>query len=266
MRIRIVTIFPEMFAGVLAEGVLSGAIERGIVDLRIVNLRDFADDRHRTVDDAPYGGFPGMVFKPEPLFRAIDAIRAEGEPRPRVLLMCPQGRPFTHEAALRLSREPGLVLIAGRYKGVDERVREKVVDEEISIGDYILSGGEIPAMVVVDAVVRLLPGVLGDPDSARSDSFFEGLLDAGYYTRPEECRGERVPPILLSGHHEEVRRWRRREALRRTLARRPDLLARAPLGEEDRRLLAEIESAEGRPAPGPRGGDAARSESRREGR
>jgi tRNA (guanine37-N1)-methyltransferase len=240
MKIHIVTLFPEMFRGFLAEGILSGAIDRGLVSLDLVNPRDFTDDRHRVVDDAPYGGFAGMVLTPEPIFRAIESIFAAGGPRPRVVLTCPQGAVFTHETALRLAEEPGLVLIAGRYKAVDERVRENLVDEEVSIGDYVLSGGELPAMVVADAVVRLLPGVLGDPDSARSDSFFEGLLDAGYYTRPEVFRGHAVPPVLLSGHHDEVRRWRRREALRRTLARRPDLLDRASLTDEDRRLLAEI--------------------------
>jgi len=240
MRIHAVTLFPEMFRGFLAEGILSGAIDRGLVSLELVNPRDFTDDRHRVVDDAPYGGFAGMVLKPEPIFRAVESIFAAASVRPRVLLTCPQGTVFTHETAERLAREPSLVVIAGRYKAVDERVRENLVDEEISIGDYILSGGEVPAMAVVDAVVRLLPGVLGDPDSARSDSFFEGLLDAGYYTRPEVFRGHTVPPVLLSGHHEEVRRWRRRESLRRTLARRPDLLASAPLTEEDRRLLSEI--------------------------
>ncbi len=242
MRIHIVTLFPEMFRGFLAEGILSGAIERGLVSLSLVNPRDFTDDRHRVVDDAPYGGFAGMVLKPEPIFRAVESIVAPDGPRPRVVLTCPQGTPFSHDAAVRLAREPGLVLIAGRYKAVDERVRQNLVDEEISIGDYILSGGELPAMVVADAVVRLLPGVLGDPDSARSDSFFEGILDAGYYTRPELFRGHTVPPVLLSGHHEEVRRWRRREALRRTLERRPDLLARASLTDEDRRLLSEIQA------------------------
>jgi tRNA (guanine37-N1)-methyltransferase len=241
MRIRIVTIFPEMFSGFLAEGILSGAMERGLVDIGLVNPRDFAEDRHRVVDDAPYGGFAGMVFKPEPLARAIESTIEGQNPRPRVLLACPQGTRLTHDVAARLSRLPSLVLVAGRYKGIDERVRENLVDEEISIGDYILSGGEVPAMVVVDAVVRLLPGVLGDPDSARSDSFFGGILDAGYYTRPEVWRGRRVPPVLLSGHHEDVRRWQRREALRRTLARRPDLLDRARLSDEDRQLLVDIE-------------------------
>lgn len=243
MKITFVTLFPEMFAGFLSNGILSGAIERGEVAARLVNPRDFTEDKHRTVDDSPYGGFAGMVLKPEPLARAIeDATGALGG-KPRVVLTSPQGRLLDHACAARLASEEALVLVSGRYKGVDERVREKLVDEEISIGDYILSGGELAAMVIADAVARLLPGALGDPDSAKTDSFFEGILDSGYYTRPEVWRGVPVPPVLLSGHHVEVRRWQRREALRRTLARRPELLASARLTDEERAFLRAIDPA-----------------------
>jgi tRNA (guanine37-N1)-methyltransferase len=245
MTITVVTLFPAMFDGFRSHGIVSGALERGAVALRVVNPRDFTEDRHHVVDDAPYGGFAGMVLKPEPVARAIEhaleEARAASRPRPRVVMTSPQGALLTHRVAERLAAEPGLVLVAGRYKGVDERVRENLVDEEISIGDYVLSGGELAAMVIVDAVARLLPGVLGDPASARSDSFFEGVLDSGYYTRPEVWRGHPVPGVLLSGHHERVRLWQRKEALRRTLAWRRDLLTAAPLSDEDKRLLDEIE-------------------------
>jgi tRNA (guanine37-N1)-methyltransferase len=244
MKIAIVTLFPEMFRGFLSHGIVSGAIQASHLDVRLVNPRDFTEDKHRTVDDSPYGGFPGMVLKPEPISRAIEAaaagIAAPPAPRARVVMTSPQGALFDQAAATRLAAGPGLVIVSGRYKGVDERVREKLVDEEISIGDYVLSGGELAAMVIVDAVARLQPGALGDPDSAKTDSFFEGILDSGYYTRPEVWRGERVPSVLLSGHHDEVRRWRRREALRRTLARRPELLAAAPLNAEDRAVLEDL--------------------------
>lgn len=245
MKFHIVTLFPEMCRASLAQGVLSGAIERGLLDVAFINPRDFTVDRHRVVDDAPYGGFPGMVLKPEPIAKAIESTFPAQGPKPRVILMSPQGRLFDHESARRLAGESALVLVAGRYKGVDERVREILVDEELSIGDYVLTGGELAALVVVDAVARFLPDVLGDPDSARTDSFFEGLLDAGYFTRPEVFRDRRVPGVLLSGHHEEVRRWRRREALRRTWLRRPELLDHARLSDEDRRLLEDIQK-EGR--------------------
>jgi tRNA (guanine37-N1)-methyltransferase len=241
VRIAIVTLFPDMFRGFLSHGIVSGAIQASHIDVRLVNPRDFADDKHRTVDDAPYGGFPGMVLKPEPISRAIEAAAAEiAAARARVVMTSPQGALLDQAAVTRLAAEPGLVIVSGRYKGIDERVREKLVDEEISIGDYVLSGGELAAMVIVDAVARLQPGALGDPDSAKTDSFFEGILDSGYYTRPEVWRGARVPSVLLSGHHDEVRRWRRREALRRTLARRPDLLTAAPLNAEDRAILDEL--------------------------
>ncbi|MFN0151117.1 MAG: tRNA (guanosine(37)-N1)-methyltransferase TrmD [bacterium] len=240
MKLTFVTLFPEMFAGFLSHGILAGAIGRGEVTTQLVNPRDFTEDKHRTVDDSPYGGFAGMVLKPEPLARAIEAAQADAPARPRVILTSPQGRLLDHACAARLASQPSLVLVSGRYKGVDERVREKLVDEEVSIGDYVLSGGELAAMVIADAVARLLPGALGDPDSAKTDSFFEGILDSGYYTRPEVWRGMAVPPVLLSGHHVEVRRWQRREALRRTLARRPELLDPARLSTDERAFLREI--------------------------
>ena len=224
----------------LAEGVVSRGIERGLLDVRIHDLREHTTDRHRTVDDVPYGGGPGMVMKPEPLFKAVAGIRRErGEPG-AVVLLSPQGRRFTQVDAERLSRVKHVVLLCGRYEGMDERVRELVATEEVSIGDYVLSGGELPALVIVDAVSRLVPGVVGDSDSVHADSFARGLLDYPHYTRPAEFEGRQVPEVLLSGHHAEVRRWRKREALQRTLERRPDLLADAALDEEEREILESL--------------------------
>jgi tRNA (guanine37-N1)-methyltransferase len=233
----IITIFPRVVDAALSEGVIGRARAAGTVDVRVRDLRDYTDDRHRTVDDVPFGGGPGMVMKAEPLFRAIEAIRAErGEPG-AVILMTPQGRPFTQRDAERLSRLSRLVLICGRYEGVDERVAETLVTEEISIGDYVLTGGELPALVVVDAVVRLVPGVVGDAASVETDSFTEGLLDHPQYTRPAVWRGRQVPEVLVSGHHREIARWRRHERVRRTRDRRPDLLAGAALTAEEREDL-----------------------------
>src|SRR5438876_7324688 len=228
MRFDIVTIFPSMFEQPLAAGVVGRAIERGQLDVRIHDLRDFTTDRHRVVDDVPYGGGPGMLLKPEPLFRALDRIEGERGRPLTVVLTSPQGARFTHGDALRLSRAEPLVLLCGRYEGVDERVRERV-SEEISIGDYVLSGGELPALVILDAVARLLPGVVGDDRSVAEDSFSRGLLDFPQYTRPAEIDALKVPDVLLSGNHGEIRRWRKREAVSRTLERRPDLLAGAEL-------------------------------------
>jgi tRNA (guanine37-N1)-methyltransferase len=221
----VITIFPGLVEAVLAAGVVGRARARGLVDIRARDLRDYTDDRHRTVDDVPYGGGPGMVLKPEPLFRAVEAVEAERGPASAVILLTPQGRPFTHAEAERLSRLERLVLIAGRYEGVDERVAEHLVTDEISIGDYVLTGGELAALVVLDAVTRLIPGVVGDADSVAADSFAWGQLDHPHYTRPSVFRGWGVPEVLLSGHHAEVDRWRRNQRLRRTRARRPDLLA-----------------------------------------
>jgi tRNA (guanine37-N1)-methyltransferase len=241
LKVDIVTIFPKMVRVPLEEGVVGRAIGRGLIDVQVHDLRDHTTDRHRSVDDVPFGGGPGMVLKPEPLFRAVDAVRAtRGEPA-AVILTSPDGRRFSHEEARRLSRAGHLVILCGRYEGVDERVRLHLATEELSIGDYVVSGGELPALVIVDAVARLVPGVVGDEESVARDTFARGLLDYGQYTRPAEFRGLTVPPVLLSGHHAEIERWRRREALKRTLARRPDLVADATaLGPDDRALLQEL--------------------------
>jgi tRNA (guanine37-N1)-methyltransferase len=243
MEVHIVTLFPDLFASPLKESILGKAIDRGVVDVAVHDLRDHAQDKHRTADDAPYGGGAGMVLKPEPIIRALRAIEAEAGPA-TVVLLTPQGIPFSQALAQRLSKEERLVLLCGRYEGVDERVRLHFTDLEISIGDYVLMGGEIPALVVLDATLRLLPGVVGDELSIQEDSFQTGLLDHPHYTRPAEAEGHKVPEVLISGNHEAIRRWRRKESLRRTRARRPDLLETAPLTDEDVELLAEIEAEE----------------------
>jgi len=239
MRIDIVTIFPDALAP-LVVSIVGRAQERGLLDIRVHDLRTYTTDRHHQVDDVSYGGGPGMVMKPEPFFAAVDALAPAGGPRPRVLLTSPQGRRFDQRVAEGLAREPHLIVLCGRYEGVDERVPAGLGAEEISIGDYVLTGGELPAMVIVDATVRLVPGVVGDEQSVVAESFTSGLLDYPHFTRPAEVRGLRVPEVLLGGHHEEIRRWRRREQLRRTLARRPDLIVWESLSEEDRALLGEI--------------------------
>jgi tRNA (guanine37-N1)-methyltransferase len=244
VKIDIVTIFPKMVAGPLAEGIVGRAIERGLLDVQVHDLRDHTTDRHRVVDDMPFGGGPGMVLKAEPLFAAVEHIRAERGAPAAVILTSPDGRRFTHADAVRLSALGHIVVLCGRYEGVDERVRENLSTEAISIGDYVLSGGELPALVIADAVARLVPGVVGDGESVARDSFARGLLDYPQYTRPAEYRGMGVPPVLLSGHHRDIERWRRREALARTLERRPDLLADAVLDPEDRALLLELQRTE----------------------
>jgi tRNA (guanine37-N1)-methyltransferase len=226
MRFDIVTIFPEIFRGPFDFGIVKRAIADGLVEIAIHDLRDYTDDRHRQVDDRPFGGGAGMVMKPEPLFRAIDDLSRRGSAR--VVLLSPQGRLFSQEVASQLSRLDRLILICGRYEGVDERVVENVVDDEISIGDYVLSGGEVPAMVVVEAIVRLLPGALGCEASVERESFsrgteWQGLLDYPQYTRPANYQGLEVPEVLLRGNHAEIERWRRGKAIEKTLARRPDL-------------------------------------------
>ena len=240
MKFDIVTIFPKMVEASLAEGIVGRAITRGILDVLVHDLRRFTTDRHRTVDDVPFGGGPGMVLKAEPLFRAVERIReTRGEPG-AVVLTSPQGRPFTQAGAERLRTAGHVVILCGRYEGVDDRVREHLATEEISIGDYVLSGGELAALVVVDAVSRLVPGVVGDAGSIAADSFARGLLDYPHFTRPAEFRGWTVPDVLLSGHHARVDAWRRREALRRTLRTRPDLLAGATLDPDERRVIREL--------------------------
>jgi tRNA (guanine37-N1)-methyltransferase len=237
VRIDVVTLFPGMFQGPLSESMLRLAQERGAVDIRVIDLRDYTQGKHRVADDSPFGGGGGMVLKPEPLFRAVEALRG---PATRVVLLDPQGATFTQETASRLARQAHLVLLCGHYEGVDERVRAHLADEEISIGDYVLTGGEIPALVVLDAVSRLLPGVLGNVEAAVHDSFAAGRLDHPQYTRPAEFRGLCVPDVLLSGDHARIADWRRREALRRTAERRPDLLAGIPPTAEEARWLSEL--------------------------
>jgi len=244
----IVTIFPAMVEQALAAGIIGRAIDRGTLTIGVHDLRDFTTDRHRVVDDVPYGGGPGMVLKPEPLFRALDRIEGDRGTPLTVVLTTPQGTRLTQVEAQRLSRAEHLVLLCGRYEGVDERVRARVTDE-ISIGDYVLSGGELPALVILDVVARLVPGVVGDDRSVLEDSFSRGLLDFPHYTRPAEVAGPattlKVPDVLLSGNHAEIRRWRKRQALARTLARRPDLLGTADLDEEEREILGDLRRAPG---------------------
>jgi len=244
VKIDIITIFPGMVEAALAEGVIGRARERGLVDVQVHDLRAHTTDRHRTVDDVPYGGGPGMVMKPEPVFAAVEAIAAARGTPDAVVLMSPQGRPFTQAGATRLARVPHLVLLCGRYEGVDERVSEALVTEEVSIGDYVLTGGELPALVVVDAVVRLQAGVVGDPASVDHDSFSRGVLDHPHYTRPVEFRGRRVPDVLTSGHHAVIEAWRAEARVRRTRERRPELLAEAALTVDEQRALEALDKDE----------------------
>lgn len=242
MHVEVVTLFPELVAAVGEHGIPRRAIERELLQIGTQNPRDFTSDPHRTVDDRPYGGGPGMVMKVEPLRAAIAAAKA-ATGNARVLYMSPQGRPLDQQRVRELAAEPGLVLVAGRYEGIDERVIEMEIDEEVSLGDYVLSGGELAAMVLIDAVARLQPGALGHADSAAQDSFEDGLLDCPHYTRPEVLEGRQVPPVLLSGNHAEIAKWRRREMLGRTDDRRPELIDEDALGKADRKLLAEYRAA-----------------------
>jgi tRNA (guanine37-N1)-methyltransferase len=246
LKISLLTIFPDFFGPALAEGMVREARERGVLEVVVVGLREHTDDTHRTTDDYPFGGGAGMIMKVEPIERALKACGAgTREARPagtRVLLLSPQGEPLTQRRAIEYARLSHLVLISGRYKGVDERVSDHLADQELSIGDFVLSGGEAAALCVVDAVARLLPGVVGSFDSVESDSFHSGLLDAPYYTRPAELHGWKVPEVLLSGNHAAIARYRREQSLRRTLERRPDLLEHAELSDGDRRLLRAIET------------------------
>ncbi|MDZ7683838.1 MAG: tRNA (guanosine(37)-N1)-methyltransferase TrmD [Gammaproteobacteria bacterium] len=239
MWIGIVSLFPEMFDAVTDYGITSRAVERGLLDIERWNPRDFTTDRHRTVDDKPYGGGPGMLMKARPLLAAIDAARKRGGPGCKVIHLSPQGKTLDQAVMRRLAEETKLVLVASRYEGIDERVIETGIDEEISIGDYVLSGGEIPAMVLIDGLTRLLPGAVGDAESVTADSFYNGLLDFPQYTRPETIDGYEVPPVLVGGNHEEIRRWRLKQSLGRTFERRPDLLERQQLSRAEQALLEE---------------------------
>jgi len=243
-RFDVVTLFPPMLDAVAQQGITSRALENGLFSLQAWNPRDYTTDKHRSVDDRPYGGGPGMVMLAEPLELTLKAARAaqqaDGIARPKVIYLSPQGRCLNHAVVMELAAEPGLIFLAGRYEGVDERLLQREVDEELSIGDYVLSGGELAAMVVIDALVRQLPGALGDADSAVEDSFVNGLLDCPHYTRPEVYAGLPVPPVLLSGHHEEIRKWRLQQALARTWARRPELLEDRMLTKEEVLLLKAI--------------------------
>jgi tRNA (guanine37-N1)-methyltransferase len=240
MRFDVLTLFPEMFSGFLNSSIIRRAHEKKIVQTNLVNFRDYANDKHQTVDDAPYGGGGGMVLKPAPLFEAVDALLEGRTERPPIILMSPQGEPFTQRKAQELAGYSHLIFICGHYEGYDERIRQYLATDEISIGDYVLTGGELPAMVVMDSVTRLIPGVLGNQTSAVTESFANGLLEHPHYTRPVEYRGYRVPDVLLSGHHANVEKWRRQESLRRTWERRPELLRSVSLTPEDQAFLRKI--------------------------
>jgi tRNA (guanine37-N1)-methyltransferase len=237
MRIDILTIFPGMFRGPFEESIVKRAMEKGLVQIFLHDIRDYASDKHRTVDDYPFGGGQGMLMKPEPLFAAVEDVQGQAPEQGPIVLLTPQGRLFDQEVAVELARQDRLIVICGHYEGVDARVHEHLATDEISIGDYVLSGGELAAMVVVDAVVRQIPGALGSPLSSADDSFAQGLLEHPQYTRPAEFRGMSVPEVLLSGNHGEIARWRRQQSLLRTAQRRPDLLARAELTEEEKQWL-----------------------------
>ncbi|HYC93018.1 MAG TPA: tRNA (guanosine(37)-N1)-methyltransferase TrmD [Thermoanaerobaculia bacterium] len=266
MRLDFITIFPNMFAPLLAEGVIARGVKQGLLDVRVWDLRDYTTDRHRSTDDEAYGGGPGMVMLGEPVFRCVDVIlslaEGEGPPaggagggqsaggpspsaglrmtEPHIIMTSPQGRRFDHRVARELSERGHVVFLCGRYEGFDHRVHERLQPEEISVGDFVVSGGELPAMLMADAIGRLVPGVVGNTGSVEEDSFFRGLLDYPHYTRPEELRGMRVPDILLSGHHEKIRKWRKEQALRATMEKRPDLLDTAELDDEAREILRKL--------------------------
>ena len=242
MKFDILTLFPAMFSGPFDESIIRRARDRQLIDIAIHNIRDWATDRHQTVDDSPYGGGAGMVMKPEPLAAAIEAMRRT-RPGSRVTLTSPRGRRLTHQVAGELSRQQGMIIVCGRYEGIDERIRERYADDDISVGDYVLSGGEIAAMAIVDTVTRLIPGVLGSNESAGADSFGDGLLEYPHYTRPPKFMGMTVPEILLSGNHEQIRRWRRTRSLQLTRSLRPDLFALHSVSGEDKKLLAELDAS-----------------------
>ncbi len=239
MRFDVFSLFPSVLQPYLQISILQRAIEKGLLEVHLHDIRSFTTDKHHITDDAPFGGGGGMVMKPEPIFTAIESVLGSPPACP-VILLTPQGRTYTQQVAAELARYPHLALLCGRYEGVDERVREHLVTDEISIGDYVLTGGELPALILIDSITRLIPGALGDPDGAQDDSFASGLLEYPHYTRPAEFRGWRVPEVLLSGNHAEIARWRRQQALLRTWKRRPDLLERTELSEADRRFLASL--------------------------
>ncbi|HWO77933.1 MAG TPA: tRNA (guanosine(37)-N1)-methyltransferase TrmD [Bacillus sp. (in: firmicutes)] len=239
MRIDVLSLFPEMFTGVFESSILKKASEQKAVSYHVTNFREFADNKHKTVDDYPYGGGAGMVLKPQPIFDAVEALTRET--KPRIILLCPQGEVYTQNKAEELAKEKHLLFICGHYEGYDERIREHLVTDEISIGDYVLTGGELAAMVIIDSVVRLLPGVLGNEQSPLEDSFSKcGLLEHPHYTRPADFRGMKVPEVLTSGHHEKIEEWREKESLLRTYKRRPELLEKASLSEKQKKWLEEL--------------------------
>lgn len=235
MKINILTLFPGMFSGFINESIMKKAIEKGILEINLINIRDYAFNKHHVADDYPFGGGPGMLMKPEPLFEALKPLKET-----RTIYMSPQGGVFTQEKAKELAKENEITIIAGHYEGIDERVIEKFVDEEISIGDYVLTGGELPAMVVIDTISRMIPGVINNSESFINDSFYNGLLDSPQYTRPAEYEGEKVPEVLLSGHHENIKKWQMKESLRRTLLRRPDLIEKKIFSKQELKLLSEV--------------------------
>jgi tRNA (guanine37-N1)-methyltransferase len=240
MRVDFVTIFPKMFDALLSEGVVARAIKQGLLDVRVWDLRDFTTDRHRSTDDEAYGGGPGMVMLGEPVLRCVEAIQSGVQAQPHLIMTSPQGRRFDQNVAKELAADGWLIFLCGRYEGFDHRVHEALQPDEISVGDFVVSGGELPAMLMADACGRMIEGVVGNSGSVEEDSFYHGRLDYPHYTRPEELRGMPVPDILLSGHHEKIRKWRKEQALRATVERRPDLLDHAELDEEARRMIQEI--------------------------
>ena len=242
LKIDFVTIFPRMFDPLLAEGVIARGVKTGLLSIRVWDLRDYASDRHRSTDDEAYGGGPGMVMLAEPVLRCVDAIRSEGGPAPHIVLTTPQGRKFDQQVARELAAMDRVVILCGRYEGFDDRVHQLLQPDEISVGDFVVSGGELPAMLMADAAGRMVEGVVGNSGSVEEDSFFQGLLDYPHYTRPEEVRGLRIPDVLLSGHHEKIRKWRKEQSLRRTLGRRKDLLEGSELDTEAQQILRKIEN------------------------
>lgn len=244
MKMSIMTLFPEMFEGVFGHSILKQAQEKGVVSYDVIDFRTFSVDKHQRVDDYPYGGGGGMVLTPQPLFDAVESVKKTNDQAPRVILLCPQGEVFNQKKAEELAQEEHLILLCGHYEGYDERIRQELVTDEISVGDYVLTGGEIGAMIVADSVTRLLPGSLGNESSAVTDSHSTGLLEYPHYTRPAEYRGHRVPEVLLSGHHKRIDEWRRQEALKRTFERRPDMLEDADLSKEDLAYIERLKKGE----------------------